>query len=278
MIQIDDVQASIREHLLGRVQGEEREPFEERFISDPEFREVVLLIESELFDDYAANLLSDVDRDSFVSQYVNSPSRNKDVQFTNTLRDQAMKEARPAVIRREHQPSKDSLSVILTRKGWIPILASGALAIVGLVLIGSAISNWMWPNQQPDFSTQVALLNKQPRGNEPSFPIVLQPIQNRGTGDGQKISIPTDKAIVELQCPLPQSSHRAYEATLRVVNGNEVFSVDQLHVQDTPNGRTVDLRIPAHILTPQDYIFTVKGRTAEGNLEDVADYFFRIVK
>ena len=94
MIQIDDVQDSIREHLLGRVQGEEREPFEERFISDPEFREVVLVIESELFDDYAANLLSDADRDSFVTQYVNSPSRSKDVQFTSALRDQVTKEAR----------------------------------------------------------------------------------------------------------------------------------------------------------------------------------------
>jgi hypothetical protein len=277
MIQIDDVQDSIREHLLGRVQGEEREPFEERFISDPEFREVVLVIESELFDDYAANLLSDADRDSFVTQYVNSPSRSKDVQFTSALRDQVTKEARPAVVRREYQPAKDSLSVILTRKSWLPILASGALAIVGLVLLASAVSNWLWPSQ-PDFSTQVALLNKQPRGNERDFPIVVQPIQKRGTGEEQKISIPADKAIVELQCHLPQSSHSSYQATLRVVNGGEVFRVDQLHVQDTPDGKTVDLRIPAHMLTPQDYIFTVKGLTAEGKLEDVADYFFRIVK
>lgn len=277
MIQIDDVQASIREHLLGRVQGEEREPFEERFISDPEFKEVVLLIESELFDDYAANLLSDVDRDSFVSQYVNSPSRNKDVQFTSALRDQVTKEARPAVIRREYNPSKESLSVILTRKSWLPILASGAVAIIGLVLLATTVSNWLWPDQ-PDFSAEVALLNKQPRGNEPSFPIALQPIQNRGTGDGQKISIPTENNIVELQCRLPEGAHRAYQATLRVVNGGEVFRVDELHLQDTPNGKTVYLRIPAHILTPQDYIFSVKGLNAEGKLEDVADYFFRIVK
>jgi hypothetical protein len=278
MIEIDDVQASIREHLLGRVKGEEREPFEERFISDPEFREVVLLIESELFDDYAANLLSDVDRDSFVSQYVNSPSRNKDVQFTTELRDQAVEVEKPVVVRRAHQPSKDSLSVILTRKSWIPILASGAVAIVCLVILGSAISNWIWPGRKPDFSTQVALLNQQPRGNEPLFPIVLQPIQNRGPGEGQKISIPSETGIVELQCRLPEDSHRTYAATLRVVNGAEVFSVDQLHLQNTPNGKRVDLRIPAHILTPQDYIFSVKGLTADGKLEDVADYFFRIVK
>jgi hypothetical protein len=135
----------------------------------------------------------------------------------------------------------------------------------------------MWPGEQPDFNTQVALLNQQPRGNEPTFPIVLQPIQNRGTGEGQKITIP-EKAIVELQCHLPASSHRSYQATLRVVNGPEVFSVDQLHLQETPNGKVVDLRIPAHILKPHDYIFSVKGLSPEGNLEDVADYFFRIVK
>ena len=56
------------------------------------------------------------------------------------------------------------------------------------------------------------------------------------------------------------------------MNGGEVFNVADLQAGDAHYGKTLHLRIPAQVLTPQDYIFSVKGVTAEGRLEDLADY------
>jgi hypothetical protein len=283
MVEIDDIQASVREHLLGRVKGEEREPFEEKFLTDPEFREAVLLIEEELIDDYTAGLLSEADRESFIKQYVNAPGRKPDVQFTALLRDAALQDraiqtAGSRTITAQPRPSKSSRLPVFRRERWIPWLATGALVLAGLLMFWSGIASWIWRDRIADVNAEVALLNKQPPGNQPSFPVALRLIENRSPENEQKVLIPSGTSVVELRCPLPNGSYGSYQATLRVVNDGEVFAVDKLQAEDAGDGKTLPLRIPARLLTPQDYIFTVKGLTADGRLEDVADYFFRIVK
>jgi len=282
MVEIDDIQASVREHLLGRVKGEAREPFEEKFLTDAEFRETVLLIEEELIDDYTAGLLSETDRESFIKQYVNAPGHKQDVQFTALLRntaiqDQAIETKGSRTITPQPQPAKSSWLHVFRRERSIP-LAAGALVVTALLIFWSGIASWIWRDRIADLSAEVALLNKQPLGNQPSFPVALRLIGKRTPEDEQKISIPSGTSIVELRCPLPNGSYGSYQATLRVVNGGEVFAVDKLQAEATGDGKTLHLRIPARVLMPQDYIFSVKGLTADGRLEDVADYFFRIVK
>lgn len=278
MLEIDGIQASIREHLLGRVEGEERERFEERFLTDSEFRELVLLIEGELIDDYEAALLSDVDRERFINQYVNAPNRKHDVRFNAALREYAIQAARSSAVGPQPRRPEHNLSKLFTKRRWVPLLATGALGFVALIGLWSAIANWVWRDHAADLSAEVALLNKPPASSEPLFSVVLQLIQNRSTGEEQKVLIPVDRSIVELQCPLPNTSYRYYQTTLRVVNDSEVFTVDQLQAITNGDGKTLHLRVPARILTPQDYILSVKGMTQEDRFEDVADYFFRIVK
>jgi hypothetical protein len=59
----------ITRFLLGDVDDEERQRLESFFISDPESREKILIVEDDLIDGYLEDSLPASDRDKFVAQY-----------------------------------------------------------------------------------------------------------------------------------------------------------------------------------------------------------------
>jgi len=61
--------ALLREFLLGKVGDEERVRIESLFLTDPEAREKILVIEQELTEDYLEDSLSAEDREKFLSRY-----------------------------------------------------------------------------------------------------------------------------------------------------------------------------------------------------------------
>jgi hypothetical protein len=101
---------------------------------------------------------------------------------------------------------------------------------------------------------------------------------NRASGQGQKFAVPAGIDIVQLQLALPATPYQSYQATLRVTDGAELFTVGDLSAQQTEAGRLLNLRLPGRLLTPRDYTLSVSGRTTEGRAESVADYYFRVLR
>jgi hypothetical protein len=278
MTDLDQAQPTIRRYLLGRLDDDGRERFEEQFVRDAEFRETALIVEEELIDDYLAGLLLADERARFDAHYLMGPRQRQELNMAQAIREYALEspEVMPPVV---PKPMGRRLLDFLTGRGWVPAVVFAALLLVAV------LGSWfwgarIWQGGELELVNPAAIvrLNKPPYSTEPALSIPLAEFHNRAGGQGQKFSIPAGIEIVQLQLALPATSYQSYQATLRVTDGGELFTVSDLGAQQTEAGRILNLRLPARILTPRDYTLSVSGRTTAGGDEGVADYSFRVLK
>lgn len=278
MTDLDQVQPTIRRYLLGRLDDAGRERFEEQFVKDAGFRETALILEEELIDDYLARLLPADERDWFDTHYLRGPRQRQELTMAQAIREYALEspEVMPPVV---PKATGRKLLDFLTGWGWLPA------GVVAALLIVAVLGSWFWwvsrrRGNEPQLinAAAVARLNKPPYSAEPVLSVPLTAFQNRASGQGQKFSVPDGIEIVELKLALPATPYQSYQATLRVTDGGELLTVGDLSAQQTEAGRLLNLRLPARILTPRDYILSVSGRTTDGSDESVTDYYFRVLK
>lgn len=278
MTVLDKAQPTIRRYLLGRLDEAGRGQFEERFVTDPEFREAALIVEEELIDDYLAGLLPADEQADFDARYLSGPRQRQELKLARAVRDYALTSAAPAPSVERKDPLRKLLD-ILTGGGRLPAPVAAALLIVAVV---GPLLWWVSTRHgdEPQLATAaaVARLNKEPYGAEPSLSVPLTDILSRSGGQAQKFAVPDGIDIVQLQLALPATPYQSYQVTLRVTDGAELFTAVDLGAQQTGAGRLLNLRLPARLLTPRDYTLSVSGRTADGRAESVTDYYFRVVK
>jgi hypothetical protein len=71
----------------------------------------------------------------------------------------------------------------------------------------------------------------------------------------------------------------SYDASLVAANGSRVLWRAERRTARVAGGRTtLDLRLPATVLAPQDYLIRVSGVPARGAPEIVGEYRFTIAK
>jgi len=75
----------IRAYFLGDLPESEEERVQERLFTDPAFFESLLIVEGELVDDYALDLISDRERAKLESGFLTSPYQYRKVEFVRTL-------------------------------------------------------------------------------------------------------------------------------------------------------------------------------------------------
>lgn len=278
MTDLDQAQPTIRRYLLGHLDEAGREQFEERFVNDAKFREAALIVEEELIDDYLAGLLPPDDEAHFDAHYLAGPRQRHELMLAQGIREYALERAAagPAVM---SKPPGRKLFDFLTGRRWLPALVGAAVL---LVVVGGLWVWWVsgWRGNEPQLVTAdtIARLNKPPYSAESALSVHLTGFLNRATGQGQKFAVPTSVSIVQLQLALPATQYPSYQATLRMTDGAELFTVGDLNAQQSDAGRLLNLRLPARLLTPGDYTLSVSARTTEGHPESVADYYFRVVR
>lgn len=278
MTDLDQAQPTIRRYLLGRADEAGSEQFEERFVRDAEFREAALIVEEELIDDYLAGLLSADDRSRFDAHYLAGPRQRQELTLAHAIREYALENAAPGptVV---PKPTGRKLLDFITDRGGLPALAGAALL---LVAVAGLLAWWVgsWHGNEPQLVTAdtIARLNRPPYNTEPALSVPLTGFLDRASGQGQKFAVPAGVDIVQLQLALPATPYQSYQATLRVTDGAELFTVGDLSAQQTEAGRLLNLRLPARLLTPRDYTLSVSGRTTDGRAESVADYYFRVLR
>jgi hypothetical protein len=278
MIDLDQKQPTIRRYLLGRADEVGSEQFEERFVRDAEFREAALIVEEELIDDYLAGLLSADDQTRFHAHYLAGPRQRQELTLAQTIRQYALANAAdgPAVA---PEPTWRKLLDFIMGHGGLPALAAATLLLVAVAgLLAWWVSSRLGNEPQLVTADAVARLNKPPYNAEPALSVPLTGFLDRASEQGQKFAVPVGIDIVQLQLALPATPYQSYQATLRVTDGEELFTVGDLSAQQTEAGRRLNLRLPAHILTPGDYILSLNGQTTEGRTESVADYYFRVLR
>jgi hypothetical protein len=167
----------------------------------------------------------------------------------------------------------------ITRRGGVPALAGTGLLIVAVAgLLTWWISSWQGNEPQLITPDTIARLNKPPHNSEPALSVPLTAFLDRASGQGQKFKVPAGIDIVQLQLALPATPYQTYQATLRVTDGKELFTVGDLSAQPSEAGQLLNLRLPARILTPRDYTLSLNGQTTDGHAESVDDYYFRVLR
>lgn len=116
----------------------------------------------------------------------------------------------------------------------------------------------------------------------PPAPVIysaaLQPGLVRGDGTMKKLEVPAGTDLLELRLALPQSEYTSYRAVLQSVEGVEVASFERLRALETAGGTTILIRLPVKKLSDNDYALRLSGRSAQGQLESVNTYYFRLTR
>lgn len=86
---------SIRRYLLGELSEQEREPIEQRLMSDDDFYEQFLLAEGDLIDAYISGALSEQEQAQFGRHFLQVPELRQEVRATTALRKYAQETAPP---------------------------------------------------------------------------------------------------------------------------------------------------------------------------------------
>lgn len=258
---MDQKHDSIRRYLLGQVSGEEGQQLEERFMTDQEYREEVLIIEEDLIEEYFSETLSAGEREAFEASWVPYHSDRFEIaKAINRYCAEAEPEGR--VIRTEK----------FNRKRWV----TGAIAAGFLFLIlGGAWLIFRQPEHRGRFSDEIARLNAQSTSQAPDGAVIVSPVTLRGA-DLPKINVAERGPVVPLLLILPPDQHSSYQVILRCTNPPEEYTVENLNAISTSSGHAVVFKIPSALLTRGDYALEIRGLTSPGAFESVADYSVQV--
>jgi hypothetical protein len=302
---------TLRLYLLCRLEEDERLELDERLLVDNQLAERIVLVESELTDDYVAGRLDTVERAAFSKRFLVTEGRKRQLHFTSALQDYSRSQAAApvSVITQRSGPAwRERIAGLFSpnRPAWA---FAGSLAVL-LLLIGLT---WFVvkqrretqglmarhepiPTSSPQASPQVVASpaissvpqptpgQKTPVVPAPSEPavrptiasLVLPPGAIRGGGDLPRIALPDgERDIVRLSLVLEAVAEGTYQAELLTAEGQAVTARSKLKV-DTRNAEArVVLDIPARLLHNGDYQIKLSRQKVDGQLETVGRYYFR---
>jgi hypothetical protein len=110
------------------------------------------------------------------------------------------------------------------------------------------------------------------------FAFLLSPTLVRGDGDPQTLTIPPKTDVARLRMRVEQNARR-FQISVRTVEGREVWErqIIKPHT-DGAGAAVVTADIPAGKLALGDYILTLSSVNPAGEPEEVARYFFRVIR
>jgi hypothetical protein len=271
MEQYFEEQNLIQRYLLGVLDSETRQRLEERLLTDNEFFEELLVAEDELIDSYLSSSLSPGDKEKFEGYFLSTPERRQKISFAKTLRKYIVAKEEELTVSPGIDNSSPSRKRFLLPHFGIsnPLIGLSVAATLLLIAIGVG---WLIMREQRSES---------PSGRRDSghvLAITLTAGATRSEGEINSVNIPAKTTIVEFRLELPADEYENYRAVIQTDNGSEIFSLDQLKAEKSGTERVVIVQTPAQTLHAGDFQLKLSGLTADGKLEDVSGYYFRILK
>jgi hypothetical protein len=301
---MNDSKQTITRYLLGELSEGEQSALEERYFADPRVFDAITAAEAALVDDYVRGKLSAAMRARFEQTYLADPRRRNRVRFAEVLAtrlDQAAA-AQPSghAVR---QPAEERKS----EAGWWSWIdglwaskwsLGGATATVLIVATGIwlAIQSRQVRQESAQEQARAPELERsspkpadppppetRPSPEEPRRPsfatlVLTVRVGERGQ-DGSRpptLIIPPGTSDVRVQLRLSEHEYASYQVVLRAVGGPEILRRANVRpVADGPNP-VLTLSVPASRFSPGDYILTLRGADAGGELDDLSQSLFRV--
>ena len=271
-----------RLYLLGDLDPEAQQSFEERLLSVPELYDELLIAEDELIDDYIEDLLTEPKRQQFEKHFVASAEHRQKLSFARSLRRYVAAYPLPPPKPLIDPPGvfswKRLVSDFLRGRSSLPLYATA----VALVFFG--ISFWLWQtwrpeNQQRELEQEVAELNRTPEMPSTALRVPLAPGLTRDSGgDRKRMEIPANATVVQLQLEVAADQYQRYRVLLQPAEGAlKQLAINDLKATTLDGRRIVPLKLPARLLTRGDYDLELSGVSSGGEVEDLGRYSFRVV-
>ncbi len=279
MKDIERKQYLIRQYLLGGLDDDEREQVEQRVITNPDYKEEVLITEEELLEEFVNGSLSAPEAESFTKMYTSSPGQWRKVKIAEALNRYAIEHA-SVVQPPAAQKSWTRLLFELFRTKHRFRQFSLAALIMLLTVGGAVLLYWLMSHEaRANYEALVKLNRAGSEVLEPDTSIVsvsLPPLLFRGTGDPTNVTITKKTITVQLRLAEASGGTHLFRATLNDSKAAEVFRLDDLRARQMDRQSMLVLQIPARMLTPQEYQLEISEKTPDGNYEIPATYPVRV--
>ena len=277
MENLDEEQKLVRQYLLGDLDEEQQQAIEEHLTIDRHFLEEILAIESELFDDYVNDDLSESDQKKFVEHLLSTSVQRQKLHFAKALTEHGGVEA---------AANSPPLIVFQSGRKWRPVSKELIFGIAALACIVAALFIVYKINIQHSHTSlqqELADLNREERqrSEDSSDTLIVGPLTPwlvRESGEMRKISIPDTTEIVQLRLSVTMDPYQNYQAVLETAEGQDIFTIGKLKRRDVKGEFVVLLNMPARILSPGDYQLELNGLNEDEQLEGVGRYTFRVLE
>jgi anti-sigma-K factor RskA len=266
-----DIQAEMRQFLLGILSEDVRRQVEERLMTEEGFMEELTLAEAELIDDYVGERLSAAERAEFERHFLSTEERRRQLRFTQSLSRYANAHPPAAAVAagaaesgatREPSPRPAPTFGERLRAFWVglsaPARAGMALACVA-VLVGAV---WLARPASPSFN--------------PAFPaFTLAPGSgNRATGpETQRVELPPSGGLrLTLMLPAGSGPAAAYRAEVLDSVGRRVGDAAVVGHDE----RSVSAVVPEGLLARGSYVIQLYAAGADKKGLIVDSYLFDV--
>ena len=295
----------IRKYLLGSLEGEERERLEERVLSDPNFRDRVLLVEENLIEDYTEGVLEETERHGFRKMFYSNPQRRIDVQMVAGLKQHAATNWWTNLFKPFQDTRKSHRATLASAVGAPSVsgFRKAAVAVVFVIAVAIAffvVQRFLHSKQAPPSLTQeqqrhdliereLARLNTS--GASQSRPsdlaATLSPGLTRGddtrpTSEFPIVTLPrgAESAHLKLLLRSSDNEYRSFQAVLTPVGARESYEVDLKPLDVSSGVPVLILTLPLQVLDDGDYSVQLSGQSAEGRTDALPDhtYYFRLLR
>jgi len=108
-------------------------------------------------------------------------------------------------------------------------------------------------------------------------PLILFSDSVRAPGRVAVLKVPSTASTIRLKLVLESDDYASYQATISSPAG-DVLSKDDLKTNRSGKTRMINLEFSSRRLSPGEYAVRVRGRTAFGTSEPVAEYSVRVTK
>lgn len=265
--------ALLREFLLGRVDDEERARIEDLFLTDPEARERVLVVEQELMEDYLEDELTSGDRENFLLRFGQTTAQQQQLRIDKAIKDWAVRENASSQIVRNNHSIWGELRTVLRMRPVFAIPVAVALIIpivVAFILVNNRVKRDTIEQELARLNTPASLREAPPQ----TVLRDLSPVTVRGIEEQTEVKKSADTQFVELRLPwIQKERYSMYKAEVRRLSGDESFTIRNLHGED--DGRyVIRVRLPARILTRGQYQVQLSGFDDSGAVSQVEEYQF----
>jgi hypothetical protein len=111
-----------------------------------------------------------------------------------------------------------------------------------------------------------------------SLALTVGAVRGGDNGKVPTLVIPTDKTEARLLFNLKDNDYPSYRASLQKVAGAEVFSQRGIKPGRTKTGASFVFTVPARKLESGDYVLTLRGVSADGEVDDLSRSLFHVEK